>query len=682
MEFLAPGFLFALLALVIPVIIHLFNFRRFKKIPFTNVRFLKEIKFKTQSKNRLKHLLVLLMRLLALAFLVFAFAQPIIPDQKRAVTEAGNLISVFLDNSFSMEGESESGIMLDVAKNKAIEIAKAYPNTARFQLLTQDFEGKHQRFVGKTEFIDLVTDVGSSPLSRSLTDIALRQNDLLLSQGGEEAKNSFIISDFQKSRYDFTDFQPDSTVRISLISLERNATANVYIDSIWFSSPIRKVGESEQLMVRIANTGSEAVENVPLTLTVNGAQKAISSFGAKGGETADTSMFFIHDSPGIKNVKVAIDDFPITYDDAYYFSYQVYDQVNILSIEPSTMNAEPFISGVFGDDSTFVFERTSVTGINYDKLPNRDLVIIYELSEIPSGLSGSLIDFCENGGSVWLIPAADPNISSYNEFLGKLGVGNILDKKQGDFSIRELNLENPLYKGIFERLPKNPDLPKATTYFKFSNPLAAQTDYLMRFGNRDDFLASNTAGSGKFYFLAAPLRTETNNFSRHALFVASALRMAELSKATTVLSATIGESFLLPPTPLSGDQVFRLVSEKNQTDVIPLFRPRNGQLEISPGPGISSSGNYQVLLAADTIAGVGLNYPRLESNLESYTTDELVSLRKNFGDGALTVLDGALPNLTEKIEQISRGTELWKICLILALLFLLLETVLLRIWKN
>ena len=76
MEFLYPGFLLALLALAIPIILHLFYFRRFKKVYFTNVRFLKEVKEQTSARSKLRNLLVLLMRLLAVAMLVFAFAQP------------------------------------------------------------------------------------------------------------------------------------------------------------------------------------------------------------------------------------------------------------------------------------------------------------------------------------------------------------------------------------------------------------------------------------------------------------------------------------------------------------------------------------------------------------------------------------------------------------------------------
>ena len=118
MEFVNPGFLYGLLAVAVPVIIHLFNFRRFKKVYFTNVAFIKELKQETQKQSRFKHLLVLLMRMLAIAAIVMAFARPFIPAENNLINpDSQNLVSIYLDNSFSMEAESEQGTMLDAARS-------------------------------------------------------------------------------------------------------------------------------------------------------------------------------------------------------------------------------------------------------------------------------------------------------------------------------------------------------------------------------------------------------------------------------------------------------------------------------------------------------------------------------------------------------------------------------------
>ena len=75
----SPYFLWALGLLSIPIIIHLFQFKRYKKLYFPDISLLKEAKTKSKSQNRLKDLLILFARIAFIAALVFAFSEPIIP---------------------------------------------------------------------------------------------------------------------------------------------------------------------------------------------------------------------------------------------------------------------------------------------------------------------------------------------------------------------------------------------------------------------------------------------------------------------------------------------------------------------------------------------------------------------------------------------------------------------------
>src|SRR5471030_1605067 len=195
MHFLYPAFLFALISLAIPVLIHLFNFRRYQKVYFSNVQFLKEIREQQSSRRNLKERLILAARLLALLFLILAFARPYIPGSHSASTTTLRAISVFVDNSYSMETLNSEGSLLDEAKRRAKEIVSAYSINDRFQLLTQDFEGKHQRLLSRDEFNDAVDAVKISPQSRSLQQIINRQQSLIRTQPG--TASIFILSDFQ-----------------------------------------------------------------------------------------------------------------------------------------------------------------------------------------------------------------------------------------------------------------------------------------------------------------------------------------------------------------------------------------------------------------------------------------------------------------------------------------------------
>jgi hypothetical protein len=164
MNFLYPGFLFALLAVAIPILIHLFNFRKFKRVYFSNVQFLKEAKEQGTAKEKLKHRLLLASRILAVAFLVLAFAQPFIPSGTAAKKESdSNVISIYVDNSYSMETVNKEGSLLDEARRRAKEIAKGYGVNDRFQLITNDFEGQHQRLVNREEFYSLLDALKQKP---------------------------------------------------------------------------------------------------------------------------------------------------------------------------------------------------------------------------------------------------------------------------------------------------------------------------------------------------------------------------------------------------------------------------------------------------------------------------------------------------------------------------------------
>ena len=196
MQFVYPVFLFGLIAISIPVIIHLFNFRRFRKVVFTNIRFLKEIKQQSQKHRNIKHLIVLLTRILAISSLVFAFAQPYIPLQNSKKTVGQKNVSIFIDNSFSMNAVYEKGSLFETAKNKAREIVSAFAESDRFQLLTNQFGGSFDRFYTKEEFLQKLDETEIESGSKTLENVLSKQTNFLLNNSNGN-NYSYIISDFQ-----------------------------------------------------------------------------------------------------------------------------------------------------------------------------------------------------------------------------------------------------------------------------------------------------------------------------------------------------------------------------------------------------------------------------------------------------------------------------------------------------
>ena len=163
MAFLFPSFLWALTALAIPVIIRLFQLRKFTRIEFPNVRMLQEVSQRTRSRKQVKHWLVLLMRLLALASLVLAFAQPYLPNASGAVKAGQRAVSFFLDDSWSMDGTNPQGRLLDQARKNAQDAVMAYKATDRFQVVTNTFEGRQQVLLGRDEALEAAAQAEVGP---------------------------------------------------------------------------------------------------------------------------------------------------------------------------------------------------------------------------------------------------------------------------------------------------------------------------------------------------------------------------------------------------------------------------------------------------------------------------------------------------------------------------------------
>ena len=171
MLFTNPLILWGLLAVLIPIIIHLFNFQRYKKVYFTNVRFLQQLQQQSRRQSVLRHWLALLFRILAIAFLVLAFAKPYIPSTLGSFPEASGAVGIYIDNSFSMETEGYKGFLIDEALDKAKDIVANHSRSDKFNLLTNDFMGIHHRLVAGDELVNFLDQTEISPSVKNIAEV-------------------------------------------------------------------------------------------------------------------------------------------------------------------------------------------------------------------------------------------------------------------------------------------------------------------------------------------------------------------------------------------------------------------------------------------------------------------------------------------------------------------------------
>ena len=689
MSFLFPGFLLAFAALSIPILIHLFNFRKFKKVWFTNVRFLREVKMDTQSRSRLKHLLVLACRILAITFIVLAFARPFIPSANSTTHAARKIISVYIDNSYSMESVGMNGQLLDEAKRKAHEIAGAYTAGDRFQLLTNDFEVRHQRLVNKEEFESMIDEVKTSASVRKTSEVIARMKDVKQNEE-KNADVSHIIcllSDFQKTTSDFSELKTDSTENIYLVPVASQKQSNVYIDTCYFASPYVQANAPAALYVRIRNVGQDDMQNIPVKFNVNGMQKSLASVDVAAKGTVIDTLNFTATTGGWQQAEVSITDYPVTFDDKYFLSFYISDRLNILEVNGTDPNR--YLDALFGHDEYFALDQVVENRVDYSSLGKYQLIILNELKSPSSGLAQELNRFLEKGGSIIIFPNADADISTYNNFLNTFNAPLYSPAVTAEERVAVLETGNILFKDVFENKAggKNEimDLPVVKKYFPLASRMNEET--IMRLENHASVLSQVTAGKGKLFLTAMPLNTDFSGLPVHALFVPLMHRIALLSSGVQPVNAIIGHdqqaeiNAATESGSVGGERVYHLINKPESVDVIAEEKVIAGKPVVSFPNQINKAGNYELHDGDKLVSVISFNYNRAESDLESMSNNELETLIASKGISNITAMKPGNENLSVLMQHTSEGVHLWKWCIILALIFLAAEILLIRFFR-
>lgn len=674
MQFIFPNFLWALGLLAIPIIIHLFYFRRFKKVYFTNVKFLKEVKEETSSRSKIKNLLILLSRLLAAAAMIFAFAQPYIPSNEQKIAGKKG-ISVYVDNSYSMSAQANDVSLLNKAKQKAQEIISAYGEDERFQILSNNFSAIQQRILTKEEALNAIDGILERPEVYPLSQVYNRQRQAL-NQENFDSKIFYQISDFQRNITDA--FAPeDSTEQINLIPLQSVQDINVSIDSSWFESTIPMIGQANKLIIKLTNHSDEDKEGIRLNVNYENQTKplGIKSINARSSILDTVSLTLTQ--PGWNTAKISIVDYPITFDDNYQIAFEVKDQIDVLTISENTQNA--YLDALFKGINLINSSHQKSSKISYSEFSNYELIILDDLNNISSGLSAAIATYIQNGGNILIFPGKNANTQSYNPFLSNINANTLSSYIQKDKEVGNLNMEEYLFRDVFESRVRNITLPKVSGAFAINNLQARGEERILTFRDGKTYLGKYRKGLGNVYLCASPLDQDINNLVQNAeIFVPMIFKMSISSGAKYPIAYTIGKNrnIEIPEVAQNNDIVYRIEGTESY---IPSQLRSNGKTLLNVGDNITKAGIYNVVLGENEIQKVAYNYNNLESELDYYNTEDLTNL---YGDDAIIFSNQLEANFSQLITEKDQGRTYWRWCLILALIFLGIEQLLLRLLKS
>lgn len=665
MNFLYPQFLFGLFALAIPIIIHLFNFRKTKRVYFSNNQFLKNIKEVSSAKLKLKHLLVLAARLLFIFFLVITFAQPIIPS------ESGNGINsnvhIYLDNSMSMSNETGTDLRaFDQAINYVNEILTLYPPNTRYKLLTNDFHPFSNQYKSSDDVRERTTELDLSPISRELTDVFSRLTTA--NEPQEEARDIYLISDFQRATSPvLKNLETDSSDNIYLVPLQHRSMANVFIDSVFLANPFLIADNVNEVGVVLRNTGDKDVEDIILKMFIDNAQVASTSIDIKAHTDNSASFKLNFDLNKINRCRISFEEFPVSYDNDFYFTLNIGGKINILEIRDQ--QASESIEKVYGNKDLFNFSSYNSSNLDYNQLRSADLVILHELSGIDASFLPYLKDFINNGGNIMIIFPANPDLSSYQQLVPRsLSAGDRTKK----VALERLDMKNPFFSNIFEVSDEAILMPAARNSVEW----AASGNTLLSYKNNTPFLS--VFGRDNLYLLGAPLKEDFSNFQTQAIFVPIMYRIAALSKSLTdKFYYTMDETVMVLDMDMETPKN-RFKLNNGKEEIIPGQRLEGGKLTLEVPKNTLDPGFYELSLNDTVLDVLAFNYNKKESIFDQYPEEELVAAFDDRENVNIYKFDDA-KTFRAEVSRNHTGDILWKYTLILALLFLLAEVLLIRL---
>ena len=666
--------LWGLLALLIPILIHLFNFRRHKLVYFSNTAVLRNIQQENAKTRKLKYLVTLLLRCLFIAALVLAFAFPYRPEKQLNMDATDHLVGIYIDNSMSMKGQSQRTTLIEDARQSARDLVHKLSPSSRYLLMTNSFEIQNEYPMNQEEMLDQLDRMNPDGAPVPMGEVIDRFG-MLSKQHGFSTSTLFVYSDFQQNTFDLSAAKADTAMQVVVVPMLPEFTSNLYIDSVWLASPIVQSGLANDLMVSVVNQGDKEVKGLPVNFTMNGNLAASTTVDLEKNGSAELTMQFVVEEGGEQRCSVGLMDHPITFDDRYDFVLSAKPSLSV--VELGTERSSCVL--LFEDDEQFRYTLMEPSRFDLGTIAQAQLLIVNETAKLNETLQQTLLDAVSVGASLMVFPTVDePRSNSY--LLEKLGL-RPMETDTNSTAVEDLALQHAFFSDMILDLPQHPDLPKVKRHIRLkSNGIPTP---LLTLKNGDPLLLSSTVGKGQAFVMATALSPAWSDLADNALFVPMMVKAAFLGGKMDRVSYTIGtdKMLVLSDMNLEGDRQFLFANADRSFELMPASDVRNGKVYLYLNDNLPEAGFYD-LLVNDTLNRVtAWNESRIESKMAFADRDAIEPQFKKAGFNVAAVLDTSDFATADLVEAMAHQSSQWKLFALIALLALLGEIAVLRFWK-
>tara|TARA_Y100001978_G_scaffold136655_1_gene122134 strand:- start:4098 stop:6140 length:2043 start_codon:yes stop_codon:yes gene_type:complete len=680
MNFLHPNILWFLSLLALPIIIHLFHFRRHKKLYFSSLKFIQSFQEEKKAIKKVKDLLILLFRILAVLFLVLAFAQPYTGTISNSAATSDSLIFLYIDNSNSMSAKGMSGELLSQAKSNAKEIVSQYPASQKFIIASNELNGIQEHTLNQQDALFEIDQINYTPVQRNLNTVINWQREVSSKEKKNNHKlqkiNYIILSDFQKDFFHLENIKNDDDGIYNMIQFQPQKISNCYVDSIWFESPVHRINEENELFFRIVNKGNEEIINLEVSIESNDLKKDL-FVDIPGKKSSKHSVQLKNTKKGPVFGKIEIRDQMMYWDDIFYFSYTIEPSNEILLIqgeepEKHVLNAletEPFLKIV----------EINQKAVNRNLFKNKNLIVLNGITDISSGLTADLVSFSKMGGAIFFIPGENIKTGQINLLLEQLGLPIIMGKRTTDLNTSKVAFDDPFFKSIFEQNDESLNLP----YYhqKYSCDYRSNTAIPLMF-LRDGSPVFFKSMKQAFAFYS-DLSSKSTDLVNKSIFPVICIRITELSKRQSPLYHFIGQNELIAINNTSKSESPIKIKNESSEFIPKILQNGSYQFIDLSGPEAVErlkDGNYSVLLN-EFIIPLSLNIDRKESSV-NYIEIENIKKSMQAKNIKNVEVDDFSKNMDLSKINLNLPKEYWRICIFIVLTCILSEILISKFWKN
>jgi hypothetical protein len=695
MSFLNPFLLLALIAVGLPLLIHLLNLKRPQKVSFSTLAFFRELKNTTIRRIRIKKLLLLFLRLLAVACLALVLARPFLPAglSGGGTAQAPALNAILLDNSISMSRIGSQGPLFDYAKDIITKIEDSAKDEDRFILQLTNGEGEQGNILNGGNMLSVLEEVQVVPAGNFIGN---RLEALIESvrEAPYQNKNIFIVTDGQRSQLDDLQGIELDDITLTFIDAGDVEVQNTTVADISSSTNMIGADIPFTVNVEVANRSSLNAVNQFVTLEFEGQSAGQYSVSLEPNERQTFSFEVTPSQTGSARGKIEIEGDEFQPDNEFYFTVQVPERRDILWVresEPATelISYTGVMLRVAGEnDAQLSYQEITPNAFENEIIEDYDAIILDGVESIPEYSFQLLQEFVQNGGGVMFFPAEDGNLSNYNDLFSQFNAGRF-EGLEGEYfsfnavaSASNLLEDHPAFTGLFEREEDEQirfTSPDIYYYLKFS-PSGSGTGFNLLSLNNDDVLTyEKQFGNGSFLISAIGNDPGWSNFPVKPFFAPYYYRLLLYMASSDdggFSNHQLGSAFNWQGNIDTESAVIKVGEDEirpSAETVVSGSRLRYPAEEWHPGWITITDRNTEIILSA--------NLESAESDFTKMSESELNTISEG---GNLMWVDAA--GLSDKelrgeIAATGFGKEIWSWFMLAGLLFLVAESIISRWYK-